>query len=182
VVWLAVAAIVVVAVTLYATWAAGRLDRLHARLDASAAAMDAQLRVRSEAALRFAGAPGLPATGAEALRAAAGLALSLPTLDSRREAAESALSRALRSAVGGLDAPDRAAADELLDAATRASIARRFHNDAVRDVLVVRRRRVVRLLHLAGHAPRPAYFEMDDAAVDNSDVAAAAAPYDGNRE
>ena len=177
-VWVAVAAIVVVAVTRYATWAAGRLDRLHARLDAAAAAMDAQLRERSEAALRFAGTPSLPTTVAEALRAAAGRALALPTLDSRREEAESALSRAVRDAVGILAARDRPAADELLDEATRASIARRFHNDAVRDVLVVRRRRVVRLLHLAGHAPRPAYFEMDDAALDNSEVAAAAAPYD----
>jgi hypothetical protein len=182
VVWVAVAAIVVVAIMLYASWAAGRLDRLHARLDAAAAAMDAQLRVRSETALRFAGAPTVPATVAEPLRAAAGHALSLPTLDHRREGAESALSRAVRYAVGELDERDRDTAHELLDASTRASIARRFHNDAVRDVLVVRRRRVVRLLHLAGHAPRPAYFEMDDAALDNSDVAAAGAPYDGNRE
>jgi hypothetical protein len=182
VVWVAVAAIVVVAVTRYATWAAGRLDRLHARLDASAAAMDAQLRLRSEAALRFAGTPALPAMVADALRAAAGHALSQATLDHRREVAESALSRSVRYAVGGLGEADRPAAEELLDAATRASFARRFHNDAVRDVLVVRRRRVVRLLHLAGRAPRPAYFEIDDAVLDNSDVAAAGAPYDGNRE
>jgi hypothetical protein len=48
------------------------------------------------------------------------------------------------------------------DDALRASIARRFYNDTVRDALVVRDRRVVRWLALAGHAPHPAYFEMDD--------------------
>jgi hypothetical protein len=41
-------------------------------------------------------------------------------------------------------------------------IARRFYNDTVRDALVVRDKRVVRWLGLAGHAPHPAYFEMDD--------------------
>jgi hypothetical protein len=48
------------------------------------------------------------------------------------------------------------------DDALRASIARRFYNDTVRDALVVRDRRVVRWLALAGRAPHPAYFEMDD--------------------
>jgi hypothetical protein len=170
--WVAGAVIVVVAVTLYATWVAGRLDRLHARLDASAAALDAQLRVRSDAAARFAEAAPLPAAAAETLRAAADRPRTVTDLDSRREVAESALSRAVRQAVGSLRPGDRSAADELVDAATRASISRRFHNDAVRDALVVRRRRVVRLLHLAGHAPLPTYFEMDDALLDNSDVPA----------
>jgi hypothetical protein len=48
------------------------------------------------------------------------------------------------------------------DEALRATFARRFHNDAVRDALVVRDRRLVRWLRLAGSAPHPAYFEMDD--------------------
>ena len=180
--WVAVAAIVVVAVTIYATWVAGRLDRLHTRVDASGAALDAQLRVRSDAAGRFADTAPLPPSVAEALRAAVGHALTPTTLDAKREVAESALSRAIRRAVASLDPDDRTTADELVDAATRASIARRFHNDAVRDALVVRRRRVIRLLHLAGHAPQPAYFEIDDASLDNSDATVAAPPYDGNRE
>jgi hypothetical protein len=45
---------------------------------------------------------------------------------------------------------------------TRTSFARRFHNDTVRDALVVRRRRVVRLFRLAGSARMPSFFEMDD--------------------
>jgi 8-oxo-dGTP pyrophosphatase MutT (NUDIX family) len=39
-------------------------------------------------------------------------------------------------------------------------IARRVHNDAVRDTLTQRRRRLVRWLKLAGTAPRPEYFEI----------------------
>ncbi len=39
-------------------------------------------------------------------------------------------------------------------------IARRVHNDAVRDTLMLRRRRVARWLGLAGRAPRPRYFEI----------------------
>ena len=39
-------------------------------------------------------------------------------------------------------------------------IARRFHNDSVRDTRALRGRRSVRLLHLGGLAPVPAYFEI----------------------
>ena len=41
-------------------------------------------------------------------------------------------------------------------------MARRFHNDAVRAARAVRRHRVVRWFRLAGHAPFPLAFEMDD--------------------
>jgi hypothetical protein len=49
-------------------------------------------------------------------------------------------------------------------------------------VLVLRRRLIVRYLHLAGHAPLPQYFEIDDVASEQPreipDVARASAPYD----
>jgi 8-oxo-dGTP pyrophosphatase MutT (NUDIX family) len=41
-------------------------------------------------------------------------------------------------------------------------LARRVHNDAVRDTLTLRSRRLVRWLRLAGTAPHPAYFEIVD--------------------
>ena len=41
-------------------------------------------------------------------------------------------------------------------------MARRFHNDAVRAARALRRHRTVRWLRLAGHAPFPLAFEMDD--------------------
>ncbi|SLJ81952.1 hydrolase, nudix family protein [Mycobacteroides abscessus subsp. abscessus] len=43
-------------------------------------------------------------------------------------------------------------------------IARRFHNDAVRDTLALRTRRPVRWLHLGGTAPLPTYFEIAERA------------------
>ena len=44
----------------------------------------------------------------------------------------------------------------------RVQLARRFHNDAVTDVRRVRRKTVVRLFRLAGHADLPATVEFDD--------------------
>ena len=47
--WL-VAAVAVALLAVYVSWTAGRLDRLHARVDASWAALDAQLVRRAAAA------------------------------------------------------------------------------------------------------------------------------------
>ena len=41
-------------------------------------------------------------------------------------------------------------------------LARRFHNDAVKDVQRVRRKAVVRWFRLAGHAEMPQTIEFDD--------------------
>jgi hypothetical protein len=145
----------------YSAWTAGRLDRLHLRLDAARTALDAQLRERA-----------LVARTTPALRDAARQALDTPGLGHDREQAENELSRLLRRA---------RPTDELNEVVTRASFARQFHNDGVRDVLVLRRRWIVRLLHLAGHAPRPTYFEIDDATLNRSaeisDVAGSTPPY-----
>jgi hypothetical protein len=42
------------------------------------------------------------------------------------------------------------------------ALARRFYNDAVRDTVSLRRRRMPRLLRLAGAEPLPVFFEIDD--------------------
>jgi 8-oxo-dGTP pyrophosphatase MutT (NUDIX family) len=49
---------------------------------------------------------------------------------------------------------------ELADAEARVVLARRFHNDAVRDTLALRERRLVRWFRLAGTAALPTYFEI----------------------
>jgi hypothetical protein len=91
-----------------------------------------------------------------------------------RAMAESDLSRVLRAALG--DAEDRKAlADgegsaELLERLERewyrVQLARRFYNDAVVQVRRIRAKGYVRLFRLAGHAPVPQTFEMDDATVE----------------
>lgn len=145
----------------YATWTAKRLDRLHARVDAARAALDGQLRQRATAALTF--ATGSRTVGAREIAAAAGDALDVDGLGHEREAAENALSRVLQNLADDAD-------KVLIDATTRAAFARRFHNDAVRDALVVRRRRIVRWFHLAGSARMPSFFEMDDTALERRTI------------
>ncbi len=76
----------------------------------------------------------------------------------RCEAAENTLTRRL----AGVDRDTLPAglAAELADVEQSVLIARRVHNDAVRDTLDLRSRRLVRWLRLAGTAPAPAYFEI----------------------
>ena len=143
---------------LYSTWTARRLDRLHARVDAATAALDRQLRHRAEATLAFVATA--PVEASRELSDAATAALAVPGLGHDREAAESALSRALQAAGAQ---PGSDLDGSLADVMVRTVFARRFHNDAVRDALTVRRRRIVRWFHLAGTARLPSYFEMDEA-------------------
>jgi hypothetical protein len=164
-IWVAIAVVLVV---WYLSWTAGRLDRLHVRIDAARAALDAQLLRRSSAALELATSTLLdPASsillyqGAHAARTAAA---------DRQEVAESELSQALRAVfaepeqageLATLPGGEEAVAD-LRAATRRVPMARRFHNDSVRAARAVRRHRIVRLCRLAGHAPFPQAFEMDD--------------------
>jgi hypothetical protein len=153
---------------LYLRGLAGRLDRLHVRVEASADALDAQLVRRSGVALELATSGLLDPASSMLLAGAAHAAQAAehPT----REESESGLSQALRAT---LDAPEAAAvlrssetgrelADEAAAACQRVVLARRFHNDAVAATLRLRRHRLVRSLHLAGRAPLPATFECDD--------------------
>lgn len=181
--WAAVLGAVVVLVLLawYLTFSAARLDRLHHRVEGARGALDNQLLRRAGAASELASSGLLdPATslllaGAAAEAVAAGegddsLEEGLGRDPVRREVAESDLSRALRAA---LDDPDQMRvlrSDPLgrdllaaLDAAAlRVRLARRFHNDAVKQTQRVRAKRIVRWARLAGHAPLPETFEMDD--------------------
>jgi hypothetical protein len=138
---------VIVALASYLTWMAGRLDRLAVRVEAAASALDAQLVRRAVVAYELSADPELGP-----LRAAARLALDGGT---DRSAVESSLSRELRAT------PRLATEQELAIAARKVMLARQFHNDAVRDLLALRRRRLVRLLRLYGRAQPPVYVEFD---------------------
>jgi alpha-beta hydrolase superfamily lysophospholipase len=156
----AVGVVLFVLAVLYVSWTAGRLDRLHARVDAAWAALDAAL-VRRAAAARAVAAALPPGAEADALERAARATLELGA--EGREGLENDLSRALRAAVPVL--PAAADLTELAQASTRVGLARSFHNAAVRDTRVVRQRRIPRALHLAGHRELPQYFEIDDTTV-----------------
>ncbi len=94
---------------------------------------------------------------------------SAPVVD--RGLVESELSATLRAA---LEDPDEVAAiraepggaelvASLAAAWFRVQLARRFHNEAVAQTRRVRGKALVRALHLAGHAPMPQPFDLDDA-------------------
>ncbi|GAB2795391.1 hypothetical protein KDA82_15695 [Streptomyces daliensis] len=161
-------AVALLLIGVYLSWTAGRLDRLHARIDAAKAALDAQLLRRASIAQEL-GTSGV-------LDPAASIVLYQAAHDARqaeeeqREVAESELSQALR-AVFAEDAQAEAVRQapggeettaELIAAVRRVPMARRFHNDAVRAARALRRHRKVRWFRLAGHAPFPLAFEMDD--------------------
>ena len=159
----AVAALLVV----YVSWRAGRLDRLHARVEAARAALDAALLRRNCVAAELASSGLLdPATSV----LLAGAAHDARAGSRQRELAESDLSRALRAALGqpGFRAAlsQAGGAEELLaeleTAAHQVFLARKFYNDAVAATIAARRRFLVRVLRLAGRAPAPDFFEIDD--------------------
>jgi hypothetical protein len=164
-----VAALVLAWVVLLTIARVRRLDRLHARTDAARAGLESALERRAAAAL--AAAAVTPGNQTDRLRAAVA-AVRAPTGD--REAAENVLGRALAAVDRAVLPP--AVLEELVDAEQLLILARRVYNDAVRDTLGLRSRRLVRWLHLAGTAPLPAYFEIADAEAGVTTVAPATNP------
>lgn len=161
-------ALAILAIALYLSWTAGRLDRLHARIDAARAALDAQLLRRASVAQELATAGVLDPAASIVLYESAHAARQAEP--DHREVAESELSQSLRAVFAEREAVEEvlrapggtAAVGELTQAVRRVPMARRFHNDAVRAARAVREHRVVRWFRLAGHAPFPLAFEMDD--------------------
>ena len=167
--WLVIGALVLLVVVfllvgLRAFQTANRLDRLHVRYDLSWQALDSALArravvARAVAANAYGGAPEAN-SAAKQLAALADAAERAPR--QAREACENKLSAALamvdpESVPAGLIA-------ELADAEARVLLGRRFHNDAVRDTLALRERRLVRWFRLAGTAALPSYFEIAEPA------------------
>ncbi|MGX5692440.1 hypothetical protein ACWKWA_04585 [Dermacoccus abyssi] len=164
------------AIAWYLSYTAARLDRLHARVEGSLAALDAQLVRRAEVALELANGADLDAASAFLLAAAASASLEASEgaqitaevqevgVPEERALIEGELTAALGAVVEDW-APASAAGTQvrrrLGDACERVELAHRFHNEAVTDVRRVRAKPVVRALHLAGrtHLPRPVEFD-----------------------
>jgi ribosomal protein L15 len=200
----AIIVVVVVAILgVYVSWRAGRLDRLHARLEARRAALDVALVRRSSVALELASSGLLDPATSLLLASAAHDARSAQNSrgwegghgqgdgqgqkagqrgepgqgredgKNGQELPESDLTRALRAVFGqpgfrsSLDGTE--GADELLSelegAAHQVFLARKFYNDAVAATRAARRTPLVRLLRLAGGAPLPEFFEIEDSLV-----------------
>jgi hypothetical protein len=160
--WLIGAVVLTVLLTTWVIFTLTRLDRLHARVDAAQAALDAQL-VRRAAALLYvveAGAASLRRDEAERYGRVATIALGTVGFD--REAAENEVGHAIADLADRHPDTRDPEAGELHEACVRVTIARRFYNDAVRDTRALRSRRMPRILHLAGHRETPQYFDIDE--------------------
>ena len=161
--WVAALAIMVMVaavpgVGLWAYQTANRLDRLHVRYDLSWQALDGALARRAVVARAV--AVDAYGEGPDGKRLAALADSAERASRSVREVAENDLSAALaRVDPASLPLPLVA---ELADAEARLLLARRFHNDAVRDTLALRERPLVRALRLGGTAARPSYFEISE--------------------
>src|SRR5712691_9077856 len=93
--WISIIILAVVAMTgVYVSWRAGRLDRLHTRVETARASLDASLVRRSSVALEL-GTGGLLALAAHHARSA----------QEGRELAESELTRTLRTVLNQPDFP-----------------------------------------------------------------------------
>jgi len=157
-------------VGVYVSWRAGRIDRLHARVDMARVALDVALLRRSSVAQELATSGLLdPATSlllAEAVHGTRGG-------ERPRDLAESDLTRALRAAFSQPDfrasLSGKEGADELLaeveEAAHQVYLARKFYNDVVAVTRDARRRPLARVLRLSGRAQIPVFFEMDDSLI-----------------
>jgi len=165
-------ALLLVVLLLVGAWAfqtANRLDRLHVRSDLSWQALDGALARRAVVARAVAVDAYGGAPAGKRLAALADAAERAPR--QRREAAENELSAAL--AMVEPSSLPHALVAELADAEARVLLARRFHNDAVRDTLALRERPAVRLLRLGGTAPLPTYFEIAERATASDEMAPA---------
>lgn len=155
---------------LYLSQVAGRLDRLHLRIEAARNALELQLSRRSGVVQEIAGSGVLdPATSVVLGESATAARVVEPDDLDEVSVVESELTGALVVAfsdpedVEALDeASDVRMSDVLETACRRVQLARRFHNDAVRACLAIRERRLVRWFRLAGHTPLPRSVELDD--------------------
>ncbi len=152
--------VIIIATAVWALQTAHRLDRLHVRYDLSWQALDSALARRAVVARAVAADAYGPGERCRRLTALADAAERAPR--STRETAENELSTELAMVDTAVLGPALIA--ELADAEARVLLARRFHNDAVRDTLALRERLPVRFLRLGGTAPLPTYFEIAERA------------------
>lgn len=170
----------------YVSWRAGRIDRLHARVEMARAALDVTLLRRSSVALELATSGLLdPATSLLLAAAVHGTRAGLGGVDPPqeiprpRDLAESDLTRALRAAFSQPDfrssLSSKEGADELLGeveaTAHQVFLARKFYNDMVAVTRDARRRPLARVLRLSGKAKAPEFFEMDDSLIGENTTA-----------
>ena len=150
---------------------AGRLDRLHHRIELADASLDVQLARRARATEALGTAGLLDPASSIVLAVAASHSRSAISADPiERGIAESELSRDLREVLADQENVDyirrTPEGEEILSdlayACNQVTLSRRFRNDGVQATRLLRSGLIVRVFHLAGSAPMPQMIEMDD--------------------
>jgi hypothetical protein len=158
-----VLAVLVAAVASWLSWTAGRLDRMHLRVEATQAALRAHLQHRAAVAIELASAGLVDPASSLVLLETARTARDSEGRDGDQWLAESDLTAALYE----VDLPpvsEEPLTAELVDAARRATMARRIHNDLAATAQALHARRRVRWFRLAGRARPPEMIDFDDRA------------------
>ena len=170
VIGLSILAILLIFFILYLGMTAGRIDRLHRRIDVARLALDSHLLRRSGVTLELASSGYLdPASAVLISETAHSARLSTDLSSTQRDSAESELTAVLNAvldveAVQMID--DSLGGHEILEefaaSARRVELSRRFLNDAVRACVQLRKQRSARWFQLAGHTPVPQTREIHD--------------------
>jgi hypothetical protein len=168
--WVILLVVLIAFVVLYLSMTAGRLDRLHQRVDTALLTLQTHLLRRSATTLDLATIGVLdPATSVVLAEQAHEARLASESGDlSAWQVVESELTAALLLAFDEdtpddlLDDPEKELLNELRQACRRVELSRRFYNDAVRACRQVRGRTIVRTFRLAGRTGLPHMWEMAD--------------------
>lgn len=166
--WVVAVVIVVVLAVIYLSSTAGRLDRLHHRVESGMDALEVQLADRATAALEIANSGLLDPASSLLLADAAAGSLERQTPLGWAQG-ESDLTSVLSTVFADPEEVAEFAAepggaeviDTLSGACHKVEMSRRFYNDSVRACQQVRRHKLARLFHLAGRAPWPDTAEFD---------------------
>jgi hypothetical protein len=151
----------------YLSFSAGRLDRLHHRVETSWATLDSLLQRRAAIALEIARSAITDPATALLLTASAYQARSADIED--RSSAESVLSGALGMMLAERESivakSDQALLIELEQLTDRIKIAISIHVESVTRTQLIRSKLVFRIFRLAGKAPLPVTYEFEADAI-----------------
>ena len=151
----------------YLSFSAGRLDRLHHRVETSWATLDSLLQRRAAIALEIARSAITDPATALLLTASAYQARSADIED--RSSAESVLSGALGMMLTEHESivakSDQALLFELEQLTDRIKIAISIHVESVTRTHLIRGKLVFRIFRLAGKAPLPVTYEFEADAI-----------------
>ena len=157
------AALFIAALAWYLSFLAGRLDRLHNRVETSWANLDGLLQRRAAIAIEIARSEISDPASSLLLTFAAHQAREASVRD--RSQAETGLTGALGillESSGEISTPiELDLVRELDDLTKKIKVAIAMHVEAVDRTQMVRQKFIIRLFRLAGHAPAPVIYEFE---------------------